>query len=204
MFTINDFDELDFFKFGRAALYKNQLTYLEHAMFDLHSPMEKVINNYNLINKESKPTFIRPNFKRACNLLNEAQKQFINNKLQKFLHHLYQTEGNDFFNAFVVVSPNSVLKHIHTGICFEQTYVFTIPFENSATEFYVGDDDEKAFDVPLTDYFMRLQGDPIPHHVISYDNNLKFYFVFEYNRPPKTNYPFHQALEMDKIINIKN
>lgn len=198
-FNLSDFEDSDFFRFGRSALHKGELKLLEHAMYDLYSPIDKKILAYNLMTQESKPTFIRPGFLRSCNLLSTEQKQFILSKFNFFLSHLESSEGLDFFNAFLVVSPNSVLEHIHTGVVFEQTYVFTQNFEAMNTQFHIGDSQRAkggSFDFIEEDYFVRLYGEPVPHHVISNDKNLKFYFVFEYSRQPKTDHPFNCPIRL--------
>lgn len=194
MFTPESFNTSPFFQFGRSALVDGSLQLLDHAMYDLHSPIDVKANTYDLMDRSSKPTFIRPSFKRAVMLLEPTQREFLLHKLQAYLSHLNETEGHDFSNAFLVVSPNSVLEHVHTGICFEQTYVYTQCFDNQDTEFYVNG--KKVFDVPASEFFMRLAGEPVSHHVVSNDKNLKFYFVFEYTRQPKSDYKFDQPMEI--------
>lgn len=195
MFNQQDFNQHPFFQFGRAALVNGILQLLDHAMYDLHSPIDVKANTYDLMDRSSKPTFIRPSFKRAISLLSPDQQTFLYNKLNKYLKHLDSTEGHDFSNAFLVVSPNSVLEHVHTNIEFEQTYVYTQAFEQpSKTEFFVNR--VKVFDVPSSEFFMRLAGEPVSHHVVSNDTNLKFYFVFEYTRKPNSNYIFNQPMDI--------
>lgn len=197
IFTLQDFDNLDFFKFGRSSLINGELIFSEHAMYDLHYNLDKNINSYDLMDSKSKPTLIRPSFKRALMLLDDTMRPFLLNKFNHFLTHLKQTEGLDFFNAFLVVSPNSVKPHIHSGVVFEQTYVMTQKFEKINSQFCIGENEKNdyiKFDFIEEEYFLRLHGFPVPHSVLCSDNNLKFYFVFEYNRPAKTDYCFNKPI----------